>query len=160
MLMVNCITVQFVLVYTMSAEVTQSVPSDAPTHGNIRLGFVYERMPHITLKAIANNAESAVIWDKFQSSLERLRERLHARTGSPAGDDHTYRLLLCRTDASEQIARHPARHHRWIQVLLGAGHRGSGTRSLGDGISTRGYSTILCSVSKQLGQRTFRSRSQ
>jgi len=31
-------------------------------HGNIRHGFVYERVPHITLKSIANNAEIDVIW--------------------------------------------------------------------------------------------------
>jgi hypothetical protein len=34
--------------------------------GNIRHGFVYERVPHITLKSIANNAEIDVIWDKWQ----------------------------------------------------------------------------------------------
>ena len=39
-------------------------PVRKPTHGNIRHGFVYERVPHITLKAIANNAEIDVIWDQ------------------------------------------------------------------------------------------------
>ena len=34
-----------------------------PTFNNIRQGFVYERVPHITLKAIANNAEIDVIWE-------------------------------------------------------------------------------------------------
>jgi len=29
------------------AEVTRSIPSEAPAHGNIRQGFVYERVPHI-----------------------------------------------------------------------------------------------------------------
>ena len=47
-------------------EVTRSVPSTKPTFGNIRHGFVYERVPHITLKSIANNAEIDVIWEKFQ----------------------------------------------------------------------------------------------
>jgi adenine-specific DNA-methyltransferase len=37
------------------AEVTRSAVSTKPAHGNIRHGFVYERVPHITLKAIANN---------------------------------------------------------------------------------------------------------
>ena len=49
-----------------------------PTHGNIRHGFVYERVPHITLKSIANNAEIDVIWDKWQAKLEPLRETLNA----------------------------------------------------------------------------------
>jgi adenine-specific DNA-methyltransferase len=60
------------------AEITRSVPSEAPTHGNIRQGFVYERVPHITLKSIANNAEIDVIWEKFQQTLEPLREQLNA----------------------------------------------------------------------------------
>ena len=35
-------------------------------------------MPHITLKSIANNAEIDVIWDKWQATLEPLRESLNA----------------------------------------------------------------------------------
>ncbi len=60
------------------AEVAHVVPSEAPTHGDIRQGFVYERVPHITLKSIANNAEIDVIWEKFQGTLEPLRQRLNA----------------------------------------------------------------------------------
>jgi adenine-specific DNA-methyltransferase len=59
------------------AEIAHSIPSDAPTHGNIRQGFVYERVPHVTLKSIANNAEIDVIWENFQSKLEPLREQLN-----------------------------------------------------------------------------------
>jgi len=59
------------------AEVTKSIPSETPTHGNLRQGFVYERVPHITLKSIANNAEIDVIWEKFQTTLEPLREQLN-----------------------------------------------------------------------------------
>ena len=59
------------------AELTRTEPSEAPTHGNIRQGFVYERVPHITLKSIANNAEIDVIWEKFQETLEPLREQLN-----------------------------------------------------------------------------------
>jgi adenine-specific DNA-methyltransferase len=60
------------------AEVTRTAPSTQPVHGNIRHGFVYERVPHITLKSIANNAEIDVIWDKWQETLEPLREKLNA----------------------------------------------------------------------------------
>ena len=55
------------------AEVTRSDPSEAPTYGNIRQGFVYRRCPYITSGVVANNAEIDVIWDKFQETLERLR---------------------------------------------------------------------------------------
>jgi len=60
------------------AEVTGNAPSSQPVHDNIRHGFVYERVPHITLKSIANNAEIDVIWDKWQQTLEPLREKLNA----------------------------------------------------------------------------------
>jgi adenine-specific DNA-methyltransferase len=59
-------------------EVTRGAPSLQPTHGNIRHGFVYERVPHITLKSIATNVEIDVIWDKWQVVLEPLREKLNA----------------------------------------------------------------------------------
>ena len=60
------------------AEVTRTAPSSQPVQGNIRHGFVYERVPHITLKSIANNAEIDVIWDQWQKKLEPLREKLNA----------------------------------------------------------------------------------
>lgn len=59
------------------AEITQTIPSTQPVYGNIRQGFVYERVPHITLKSIANNAEIDVIWEKWQEKLEPLRKALN-----------------------------------------------------------------------------------
>ena len=64
------------------AEVTRTAPSSQPVQGNIRHGFVYERVPHITLKSIANNAEIDVIWEKWQAVLEPLREKLNAALGT------------------------------------------------------------------------------
>ena len=58
-------------------EVTRSTPSIKPTRGDIRHGFVYERVPHIMLSSIANNAEIDVIWEKFQEALEPLRTQLN-----------------------------------------------------------------------------------
>jgi adenine-specific DNA-methyltransferase len=60
------------------AEVTRTAPSSQAVREDIRHGFVYERVPHITLKSIANNAEIDVIWDKWQAKLEPLREKLNA----------------------------------------------------------------------------------
>ena len=48
------------------AEITRKAASDNSTHGDVRQGFVYERVPHITLKSIANNAEIDVIWERWQ----------------------------------------------------------------------------------------------
>ncbi|MEZ6142946.1 MAG: site-specific DNA-methyltransferase [Zavarzinella sp.] len=58
------------------AEVTQKPVSSQPTSGSIRRGFVYERVPHITLKSIANNTEIDVIWQQFEDQLLPLREQL------------------------------------------------------------------------------------
>ena len=63
------------------AEITRAEPSRAPTYGRVRQGFVYERVPHVTLKSIANNAEIDVIWEKFQETLEPLRSELNAALG-------------------------------------------------------------------------------
>jgi adenine-specific DNA-methyltransferase len=59
------------------AKLQGRVPSETQVKGNIRQGFVYERVPHITLKSIANNAEIDVIWEQFQNQLEPLREKLN-----------------------------------------------------------------------------------
>ena len=64
------------------AEVTRSAPSNSPTRGNVRQGFVYERVPHITLKSIANNTEIDVIWDQHQQLLDQLRAQLNAALGN------------------------------------------------------------------------------
>ena len=77
-------------------EVTRSVPKSKPTRGEIRMGFVYERVPHITLKSIANNAEIDVIWERMQPAVEDARAVINAslrnhpkpfkvKTGSRAG---------------------------------------------------------------------------
>ena len=39
------------------AEVTGKIPPEYKTDGDIRKGFVYKRVPHVTLKSIANNPE-------------------------------------------------------------------------------------------------------
>ena len=64
------------------AEIERRAPSDAPTYNDIRQGFVYERVPHITLGAIANNAEIDVTWEDFQKKLEPLREKLNSMLGT------------------------------------------------------------------------------
>jgi adenine-specific DNA-methyltransferase len=64
------------------AEVTRTAPSSQPVQGKIRHGFVYERVPHITLKSIANNAEIDVIWDQWQAKLEPLRKELNEALGT------------------------------------------------------------------------------
>jgi adenine-specific DNA-methyltransferase len=60
------------------AELSGRAYAEKPTYGKVRQGFVYERVPHITLKSIANNAEIDVIWESWQEKLEPLRKKLNA----------------------------------------------------------------------------------
>ena len=76
--------------------------SPLSTHHDLRLGFEYERVPHIQLRDIANNAEIDVIWEERQPGVEaalaRLNEALrgHAtpyavETGARAGQRVDFR---------------------------------------------------------------------
>ena len=58
------------------AEITGKVPPEYKTENDIKKGFVYKRVPHITLKAIANNPEIDTIHAKWQEKLEPIREKL------------------------------------------------------------------------------------
>ena len=59
------------------AELSRSTPSESPTYHDIRQGFVYERVPHITLKSIANNAEIDVIYNRMQPQVETALAHLN-----------------------------------------------------------------------------------
>lgn len=58
-------------------ELKRTVPSEAPVRGNIRHGFVYERVPHIMLSSISKNAEIDVIWERYEETLTPVREKLN-----------------------------------------------------------------------------------
>jgi len=95
------------------AEVTRTAPSTTPTRGNVRQGFVYERVPHVTLKSIANNAEIDVIWDQHQLLLEPLREQLNEALGKSW---HEWEI------PREPVAKWPATttklHTQWWQQRI------------------------------------------
>jgi len=55
------------------SEITRKAPSSQPVTGNIRQGFVYDRIPHVTLKSIANNIEIDIIYEKYRRKLEPLQ---------------------------------------------------------------------------------------
>jgi adenine-specific DNA-methyltransferase len=74
------------------AELTGKVPPEYKTEGDVRKGFVYKRVPHVTLKSIANNpdiregmsreeidaaiqrhAETELLYDKPYEDSKRIR---------------------------------------------------------------------------------------
>ena len=70
-------------------EVTRMAPKTTPTRGDIRMGFVYERVPHITLKSIANNVEIDAIWERMQPAVEEARADLNAAL---KGHDESFKV--------------------------------------------------------------------
>jgi len=63
------------------AALTQRPQPDTQARNDIRQGFVYERVPHITLKSIANNTLIDDIWEKWQEVLEPRRVELNQLVG-------------------------------------------------------------------------------
>jgi adenine-specific DNA-methyltransferase len=59
------------------AEITGRFPPPYQTEADVKKGFVYKRVPHVTLKSIANNEEIDVIHARWQEELEPLRAELN-----------------------------------------------------------------------------------
>ena len=53
------------------SELAGKLPPDTKTDGDIKRGFVYKRVPHVTLKAIANNEEIDSIHAEFSPQIEK-----------------------------------------------------------------------------------------
>jgi len=64
------------------AEINRTAPTEVVTTGKIRQGFVYGRVPHITLRSITNNTEIDVIWGAYEGPLDSLRESLNQSLGT------------------------------------------------------------------------------
>lgn len=60
----------------------QDAQNAREARGDIRQGFVYQRVPHVTLKSIANNEEIDEIYEKWQAVMEPLRKEYNERVGT------------------------------------------------------------------------------
>ncbi|MEN6424027.1 MAG: site-specific DNA-methyltransferase [Phycisphaerales bacterium] len=75
------------------SEITAQVPPPHKTEGDIRKGFVYKRVPHVTLKSIANNPEikEGMTREQIDAAIAR-----HAETETlydqPYEDNKTVRV--------------------------------------------------------------------
>jgi adenine-specific DNA-methyltransferase len=115
------------------AKLTGHSPSNGPTSNDVRKGFVYERVPHVTLKSIANNsglregmtreeideavarhAESELLYDRPYDDARRIRVagRFTVESLSP----HT--TISPDRPASEQVAE-TADASIFVQTILG-----------------------------------------
>ncbi|MDA7988314.1 MAG: site-specific DNA-methyltransferase [Alphaproteobacteria bacterium] len=65
----------------MEGEITGRSAVQGKPGNSLKFGFVYERLPHVTLGSISNNAEIDTIWGRWQETLEPLRAKLNEATG-------------------------------------------------------------------------------
>jgi adenine-specific DNA-methyltransferase len=59
------------------SEISGMPPRNRTVTQSVRQGFVYERVPHITLKDIASTLEVDVIWDRWRANSKPLLEQLN-----------------------------------------------------------------------------------
>nr|WP_255440731.1 site-specific DNA-methyltransferase [Paracoccus sp. MC1854] len=118
------------------AEVSRSAPVTHATHNDIRHGFVYERVPHVTLKSIANNAEIDVIWNRMQPAVEAALSGLNeCMLGFPCeheiatGGRKGQRLNFLETDWTEMPSGEEAPTHGFMEWEVPRQH---GTPMLGE----------------------------
>lgn len=65
---------------------TGKPPSGAPTLSNLRHGFVYHRVPHVTLGDIARNSEIDVIAENWSAQLNDILRKLNQLVGASLED--------------------------------------------------------------------------
>jgi len=95
------------------AEITRKAPSTNATFNDLRCGFVYDRVPHVTLKAIADNLELDEIWSKFSDDLEQSRIALNKSVGQNYEDWTIPRLPI--DSWSEEAKKHHGFY--WLNKL-------------------------------------------
>ena len=59
------------------AQESGKVPPESATLGDLKQGFVLERAPKVMMSQIAHNVEIDIIWERYQSDLEKLRTNLN-----------------------------------------------------------------------------------
>jgi adenine-specific DNA-methyltransferase len=95
------------------SALTQRPQADTAVHNDLRQGFVYERVPHITLKSIANNPLIDDIWEKSHAVLEPLLAALNKVTKKDWEEWQVPREL---PDGSPAGAAEP--HAKWWEARI------------------------------------------
>lgn len=74
-------------------EITSRPPEEGPFRNDIRQGLVLERVPHVTLKSIANNAEIDVIHANWAPKIEAALAALNTALGTKHAEWQVPRAL-------------------------------------------------------------------
>ena len=129
------------------ADLTGKVPPEYKTGGDIRKGFVYRRVPHVTLKSIANNPDIKERMTREQTDAAIAR---HADTeilyDRPYEDNKCVRV--CGPFSVESLSPH--------RVLSTADENQDGTVSEQEGRKQQDFSTMILENLKKAGVQNTR----
>jgi adenine-specific DNA-methyltransferase len=113
-----------------------------PTAGDVRKGFVYPRVPHVTLKSIANNEEIDAIQARYETQLVPLLETISKHTGRRLAEWEIPRQV----DPEWQAAAKAA-HAEWWRL------RGERQREIDASIARRADTEVLYDQPYEDGKR-------
>ena len=128
-------------------ELTGKMPPEYKTEHDIRKGFVYKRVPHVTLKSIANNPEikEGMTREQIDAAIAR-----HADTETlfdqPYEDNK--RVRVCGPFSVESLSPH--------RVLSTADQNQDGTVSEQEGRKQQDFSTMILENLKKAGVQNTR----
>ncbi len=99
-------------------EISGAVQPSRSYTNNVKQGFVYERVPHITLRDIANNEEIDTIHDTWQPYLDERRAWLNEQLGTNWEEWEVPRELPDAADAVNAVLGEywQARRERQTQI--------------------------------------------
>ena len=129
------------------ADLTGKVPPEYKTHDDIRKGFVYKRVPHVTLKSIANNPDIKEGMTRKQVAAAIAR---HADTETlydqPYEDNK--RVRVCGPFSVENLSPH--------RVLSTADENQDGTVTEQEGRKQQDFATMILENLKKAGVQNTR----
>ena len=98
------------------SELGGRIPTIGPFSHDVRQGFVLERLPKISLKTIAHNAEIDLIHEKWQPTLDTARAALNAALGTAHKDWQVPATLPEAASATAHAAFQKARRERQAEM--------------------------------------------
>ena len=128
-------------------ELTGKIPPDHKTEGDIRKGFVYKRVPHVTLKSIANNPDikEGMTREQIDAAIAR-----HAETETlydqPYEDNK--RVRVCGPFSVESLSPH--------RVLSTTDENQDGTMSEQEAHHQQDFATMILDNLKKAGVQNTR----
>ncbi|MFH1158028.1 MAG: site-specific DNA-methyltransferase [Pseudomonadota bacterium] len=128
-------------------ELTGKIPPEYKTEGDIKKGFVYKRVPHVTLKSIANNPDirEGMTRTQIDAAISR-REDTETLYDQPYEDNK--RVRVCGPFSVESLSPH--------RVLSTADENMDGTVTEKEARKQQDFTTMILDNMKKAGVQNTR----